>query len=63
MIREEYIKRAKAEICKPYEKQSHYDGIEPWIKEMTKEELEYCLAHASEWEKMGQKMMNEKAQH
>lgn len=51
MIREEYIKKAKEEICKLYEKQNHYDGIEPWIKEMTKEELEYCLAHASEWEK------------
>ena len=49
------IGRAKAEICKPYEKQSHYDGIEPWIKEMTKEELEYCLAHASVWEKNGSK--------
>lgn len=51
MIREEYIKRAKEEICKPYEKQSHYDGIEPWIKEMTHEEIDYCLAHANEWEK------------
>lgn len=64
MIREEYIKRAKAEICKPYEKQHHYDGIESWIKKRWQKKSSNIASHMQvNGKKMGQKMMNEKAQH